>query len=44
LGNDADIIAHITSRIRKIKLKYRTYWAKAHQDDKRPYEELDMPG
>jgi len=44
LGHDADVIAHLTSHLGEMKLRYCTFWVKAHQDDKCPYKELDMLG
>ena len=44
MSDDVDIVSHISDRIKASPLRHRLNWVKAHQDDKRPYQELDIWG
>jgi hypothetical protein len=42
--DDVDIVTHILDQIKASTLCHRLNWVKAHQDDKRPYQDLDIWG
>jgi hypothetical protein len=39
-----DIVTVIVDTMKESMLRHRLRWVKAHQDDKQPYEELDIWG
>jgi hypothetical protein len=41
-SDDVDIVTVIVDTMKESTLRHRLRWVKAHQDDKRPYEELDL--
>jgi len=43
-NDDVDIMTVIANRMKETTLRHRLRWVKAHQDDKRPYDELDVWG
>jgi hypothetical protein len=43
-SDDVDIVTVIVDTMKESTLRHRLRWVKAHQDDKRPYEELDIWG
>jgi hypothetical protein len=43
-GDDVDIVMVIVDQMKELMLRHQLWWVKAHQDDKRPYEDLDLQG
>ena len=43
-SDDVDIVTVIVDTMKESTLRHRLRWVKAHQDDKRPYEELNLWG
>jgi hypothetical protein len=43
-SDDVDIVTVIVDTMNESTLQHRLRWVKAHQDDKRPYKELDLWG
>jgi hypothetical protein len=43
-SDDVDIVTLIVDRMKESTLRHRLRWVKAHQDDKRPYKDLDLWG
>jgi hypothetical protein len=43
-SNDVDIVTLIVACIKASMLQHQLWWAKAHQDDKKPYKELNLWG
>jgi hypothetical protein len=43
-SNDVDILTVIVDRLKSSTLRHRIRWVRSHQDDKRPYNELDVWG
>jgi hypothetical protein len=43
-SDDVDIVTVIVDTMKESTLRHCLRWVKAHQDDKRPYEELDIWG
>jgi ribonuclease HI len=43
-SNDVDVLTVIIDRMKESTLQHRLRWVKAHQDDKKPYEDLDKWG
>jgi hypothetical protein len=39
-----DVLTVIIDRMKESTLRHRLRWVKAHQDDKKPYEDLDKWG
>jgi hypothetical protein len=43
-SDDVDIVTVIVDHMKESTLRHRLRWVKAHQDDDKPYEELDLWG
>jgi hypothetical protein len=43
-SDDVDIVMVIVDQMKELMLRHQLRWVKAHQDDKRPYEDLDLQG
>jgi hypothetical protein len=43
-SNDVDIVTVIVDRMKESTLRHHLQWVKAHQDDDKPYKELDLWG
>jgi hypothetical protein len=44
MSDDVDIISHVSDQIKASSLCHHLNWVKAHQDDKHPYQELNIWG